>query len=293
MKTDENNTSVSKRLLLFPGVSLSYLELSCQDKICYSHPEDKKTLVLQYCAAGHMDWQMTDGTHLYLGAKDYAVYTMGDCAHSQVRLPNGFFRGFLLFFQEEILAKNPLPVLSESGVDTQQLFRKFSRSDLPVSFTGSEDSESIFRYFYSESAPSAYQRLKALETILYLQSLPLKEKNRMSEYQTRQVEIVRAVHARLLEDLSKRYTIEELAKEYLMNPTTLKSVFKKVYGLSLAAHMKEHRMEQAAKLLCETDYSISEIAHAVGYDSQSKFASAFEKEFHCLPTVYRKNGGVQ
>ncbi len=52
-----------------------------------------------------------------------------------------------------------------------------------------------------------------------------------------------------------------------------------VYGSSLAAHIKKHRMEQAAKLLRETDMSIAEIAQAVGYDSQSKFASAFKAFF--------------
>ncbi|MCQ2531549.1 MAG: AraC family transcriptional regulator [Saccharofermentans sp.] len=73
-----------------------------------------------------------------------------------------------------------------------------------------------------------------------------------------------------------------------MNPTTIKAVFKSVYGNSIAAHIKEHRMEQAARLLTSTESTIAEIADAVGYGSQSKFTSAF-KEFHgVLPTEYRK-----
>ena len=280
---------MGEKIPLFPGISLSFLTLSGEKKICFSHPADTKTLVLQYGAAGHMDWRMADGTHLYLGAKDYAVYTMGDCAHSEVRLPNGFYKGFLLFFSETRLAENPPPLLS----DTEALFRKFRDAGTPLSFAGNEKSEAIFRYFYVGKNKNDYRRLKALETLLYLSSLPLPEQSRISEYQARQVEIVRAVHARLLGDLSQRYTIEELAREYLMNPTTLKAVFKAVYGTSLAAHMKEHRMEQAAKLLCETDRSVADIARAVGYDSQSKFSAAFEKEFHCLPSAYRKNRGVR
>ena len=35
----------------------------------------------------------------------------------------------------------------------------------------------------------------------------------------------------------ERITIEDLAHKYLMNPTTLKDVFKAVYGESIASHM--------------------------------------------------------
>ncbi len=43
-------------------------------------------------------------------------------------------------------------------------------------------------------------------------------------------------------NLDRRITIEDLSRQYLMNPTTLKAMFKSVYGTYLAAHVKEHRM---------------------------------------------------
>lgn len=75
-----------------------------------------------------------------------------------------------------------------------------------------------------------------------------------------QVKIIREIHDDLAQHMDRRVTIEELAHRYLINPTTLKTVFKEVYGSSLAAHMKEHRMERAAALLRETDLSVAEIA---------------------------------
>lgn len=101
-------------------------------------------------------------------------------------------------------------------------------------------------------------------------------------------EIIHDIHEYMLEHLSERVTIEELSKRFLMNPTTLKKAFKEVYGMSLAAHMKEHRMEHAAKLLQETDDSIAQIALAVGYESQSRFTSAFKEYYGMLPTTFRK-----
>ena len=103
-----------------------------------------------------------------------------------------------------------------------------------------------------------------------------------------QIEIVRKMHDDLLLHPERRITIEELAKKYLINPTTLKEVFKEVYGDSLAAHMKEHRLEKAAELLLQSGDSIADIASAVGYDSASRFSSAFQKRYHLLPTEYRR-----
>ena len=85
-----------------------------------------------------------------------------------------------------------------------------------------------------------------------------------------------------------RVSFEELSKQYLMNTTTLKSVFKAVYGMPIASYMKEYRMKSASNMLLQKDKSISEIAAAVGYKSQSKFTSAFRDIFQILPTAYQK-----
>ena len=99
---------------------------------------------------------------------------------------------------------------------------------------------------------------------------------------------VERVHEYLVEHLSERITIEDLSKKFLINPTTLKRVFKEIYGTSLATHIKLHRMEYSAKLLEETNMTISQIADAVGYISQSKFAMAFKDVYHKLPSIYRE-----
>ena len=68
---------------------------------------------------------------------------------------------------------------------------------------------------------------------------------RALDYGASQEEIIRHVHDDLTQNLSERVTIEELARKYLMNTTTLKRVFKQVYGETIAAHIKKHRMEAA------------------------------------------------
>ena len=107
-------------------------------------------------------------------------------------------------------------------------------------------------------------------------------------YSAEQLDTIRRVHDLLTENLDRRYTIEELSRRFLINPSSLKEMFKAVYGKSLAAHIKEHRMELASKLLRETGLSIAEIAERVGYENQSKFSAEFKKSVGSLPTEYRK-----
>ncbi|MBR1912672.1 MAG: metalloregulator ArsR/SmtB family transcription factor [Treponema sp.] len=113
--------------------------------------------------------------------------------------------------------------------------------------------------------------------------------NENSKYLENQVEAIKKVHERLTENLSRRITIEELAHEFYMNPTTLKTVFKDVYGTSVAAHIKKHRMEKAAELLVSTDLSVNEIARLVGYESQSKFSATFKDFYAVTPNEYKKS----
>ena len=108
------------------------------------------------------------------------------------------------------------------------------------------------------------------------------------DFQASQEEIIRNGHNYLMEHISERITIEALSHEFLMNTTTLKRVFKQVYGETIAAHMKRHRMEQAANLLVKTQDDIAAVAQAVGYESQSRFTAAFKEVYGALPTEYRK-----
>lgn len=107
-------------------------------------------------------------------------------------------------------------------------------------------------------------------------------------YSAEQLETIHRVHDMLTENLDRRFTIEELARIFLINPSSLKEMFKAVYGKSLAAHIREHRMAHACTLLRTTELSVAEIAERVGYENQSKFSAEFKKTLHQLPTEYRR-----
>ena len=98
---------------------------------------------------------------------------------------------------------------------------------------------------------------------------------------------MKQIHKRLTSDLRSRLTIEELSKEYLINTSTLKATFKGVYGQPIATYMKEYRIRQAAVLLRQTQGTVADIANQVGYENQSKFATAFREIMKESPKEYR------
>ncbi len=110
---------------------------------------------------------------------------------------------------------------------------------------------------------------------------------RLPELRDAQEEVIHQVHRYLMDNLAERITIEELSRHFHMNPTSLKQAFKQVYGNSLAAHMKAHRMEKAARLLLESSDPVADVARAVGYESQSRFTAAFKEHYGVIPSKFR------
>ena len=144
------------------------------------------------------------------------------------------------------------------------------------------------REVYYKTADSELTRLLH-ELVEQVMQIACPEKT--VDYQASQEELIRNVHHYLVEHLSERVTIDALARQFLMNPTTLKQVFKRTYGETIAAHMKRHRMEAAAGLLLQTQDDIAAVAQAVGYESQSRSSAAFREEYGVLPTEYRRQKG--
>ena len=275
---------------LYPGIELCYLTIST-DSFSVQHKAMPHIIQINYCKAGQIMWEMKSGNRIYLNPGDFSLHTMKACTDSVLTFPNSMYQGLSIYIDLQAASDNPPELLGNSDIFESILPEKFCRNDSPAFLAGNEQAESIFSGFYNqpETLMLPYQKIKVLELLLYLAKMEFTPQNKLAEYQFELTETIREIHDKLLQNMEQRITIEELSRQYLINPTTLKNAFKSVYGTSIAAHIKEHRMEQAAKMLKETNRSIAEIARAVGYDSQSKFTAAFKAYFMVLPKEYRKN----
>lgn len=290
----QKNLEHIKTVELYPGIELSYFTLTTE-KLAIHHAALDHILEINYCHLGRIGWKMNNGNSVYLGQRDFSLHTMKACANSIMSFPNGFYEGLTISIDLKSLTDNPPEILCGTGVTGTFLYDKFCKGNSLTSLAGNEQTEMIFSAFYGQPKhlQFSYQKIKAVELLLYLANLKTDAQNYLTEYQSDQVETIRAIHKQLMDHMEQKFTIEALSKQYLMNPTTLKNLFKSVYGTSIAAHMREHRMEQAARLLRETDLSIAEIARQVGYDSQSRFSTVFKDYSGKLPKNYRNDSNSQ
>lgn len=271
-----------------PGMNLALCLLS-GDGVVFHHDARPDALEVNHCALGRCGWDMEGGVSVYLGAGDFSVHSMDYCADSRMSVPLEYYVGITASID---LTQLELPaMLLEAGVSADHLRQKFGAGKKPLALPACAEIDRVFSALYGipEAMRPAFYTLKAQELLLFLTRLDVTEEQRLNPYRSQQVQVVKEIHAMLVEDLARRYTVEELAKKYLLNTTTLKNIFKAVYGQPIAAYMKNFRVQEAARLLRESTDSIAEIAALVGYESQGKFSKAFQDVTGFLPTEYRKH----
>jgi len=84
-------------------------------------------------------------------------------------------------------------------------------------------------------------------------------------------------------------SLEQLAEKAHMNKYYLVHTFKDEYGISPINYMISRRIVESKYLLAETDLSLAQIAHLLGFSSPSYFSQAFRKAQGISPIDYRKS----
>jgi AraC-like DNA-binding protein len=287
--TCSDGKGMMETFAVFPGIEIS---LNCfrANKFVFHHAPLKSVIQINHCRHGRIGWKMKDGLNIYLGSGDLSLHMMDVCAESEMNLPLGFYEGISIAVDLETLTEQTPEILKDAGIDGRQLYDKFCRQVKVTAMPASTKIDHIFSELYDlpEHICIPYFKLKVQELLLFLSVLDLSEEKELDRYYSQQVETIKEIHEQLTRSLDKRFTIVELSKQYLINTSSLKAIFKAVYGLPVASYMKEYRIKRAAELLRETNDSIAEIAAFVGYENQSKFTQAFKDVFQVLPTAYRK-----
>lgn len=130
--------------------------------------------------------------------------------------------------------------------------------------------------------------LKCLELLVYLCHTHQVEETKKKYFYRGQIEKVKGIHDQLVGHLGQRFTIEKLARENDISMTTLKDCFKYLFGAPIDTYMRRYRIHMACERLKNTKDAIADIAEEVGYESPSRFSSAFKRIVGMKPSEYRK-----
>ncbi len=127
---------------------------------------------------------------------------------------------------------------------------------------------------FLELLSSAYQKMIELESNQESPPLKLSEKD---------FDRIKEAEKIITDDLENTISLAELAKQIGINRTKLILGFRYVYGTSVQAYWRDHRLVIARELLSETGLSVNETAYKVGYSEVSSFTRAFIRKFGIRP----------
>ncbi len=109
----------------------------------------------------------------------------------------------------------------------------------------------------------------------------------------RQDELAAKVDAILSESLANPPSLDDLARQMFVSRTKLCCDYRDATGKSIGDRLTELRIEEAKRLLVESDDVIGKISNKVGYRFQSSFATAFKREVGKSPQRWRAEDGRQ
>jgi len=95
--------------------------------------------------------------------------------------------------------------------------------------------------------------------------------------------------ARIHEQPERTWTVQQLATGVGLSRSRFSVLFRQLVGESPQSYLARARMQRASRLLQEQGHSLTDIALATGYESDSSFSKAFRRQYGTTPGQYRRN----
>lgn len=134
-----------------------------------------------------------------------------------------------------------------------------------------------------------YCRLKAEEMVyLFFQALLKRKEIFNYAFNNEDVKMIYHIRERLVQDVSEIPNLPVLAKYACMSESKMKKLFKQIFGKSIYNYYQYFRMTEAAYVIREKNFSVSQAGHHVGFTSLSHFTTVFEEHIGVKPKKYSK-----
>ncbi|PKM96405.1 MAG: hypothetical protein CVU84_01445 [Firmicutes bacterium HGW-Firmicutes-1] len=107
------------------------------------------------------------------------------------------------------------------------------------------------------------------------------------------VSVVKKVSKYIHSHLSEQIRLNDVAEYVDLSPNYFSSLFKREMGIAFADYVNEIRIKESQFLLETTDYSIVDIAVAVGFNNQNYFTTIFRKHTGTTPKQFRMKSSIK
>lgn len=274
---------------LAPGIRISFNQIhtsSWQKGDSSLFPE--RMLTLNFCLRGRCD--------VSLAQNRYAIVKAGQVCASTIiptkdfYYPGRLYEGIQFYLDRTLLEQaDGQDFLSQMGLRLSPFVDTFCGADGLYLHRMNDALLTLVRQAWTDREEPDPGQLRYLMVRLLYELLEMPRESESEAYFTRsQIAIVREAESLILQDLSRRITAKELAARFGISESSFKFYVKGILGDSYLAYFRKKRMEKAAELLESTTLKVIEIANAVGYENQGKFARVFAEEYGVSPLEFRR-----
>jgi len=106
-------------------------------------------------------------------------------------------------------------------------------------------------------------------------------------------EILHEAEDYIRRNLSRRIAIPKMAEDLNTSPRHLLRAFRAEYDITIQEFILRQRMQEAARMLLTTDYSVKEVAARIGYSDLHHFNKAVRQSTGLPPREYRRLGKLR
>ncbi|NEQ33202.1 MAG: helix-turn-helix transcriptional regulator [Leptolyngbya sp. SIO4C5] len=194
-------------------------------------------------------------------------------------------RYFTSFSLQNMALAQPLQKLLE-GYTTQRFHQSLGLMKRPVTQLLNQ----LLTCPYKGLMQQLYLESKALE-LLALQFATDAEVNtahsqclRLRSHDIQQLHQAREI---LRQQAEQPPSLTDLAHQVGLNQRKLKQGFRQLFGTTVFGYLQTYRLEQAQRLLCNSDLTVAQVAARVGYGNPEAFSTAFRRKFAVSPKAYQ------
>lgn len=289
--TLENDTGSGKIVTyeIFPGLLAVYNDLSFERCGKVVEPGDD-IIQINYCSEGRYVRKVSDRYMFYVSHGDLSIGTVGRRETGGL-FPTKRFCGLSLFMDFCEFQNSAGKLLDELKISLNEIIRLSKSKPRYYTLREIQKIDQVYDLLISAIIERRMPmiRLKVFELLMILCDPEIMTAPNIPEYLSKkQVDIAKEAEKMMTEDLSTQLTISEMAGRIGVSPTSLKTAFKGVYGVSIKDYRKQFKYQEAMRLVKETSEPITEIAAMVGYSNPGKFIAGFKSSFGVTPGALRK-----
>ena len=274
---------------LAPGISISFNQIHTSswekgDSTFFG----ARMLILNFCLHGRCDASLAKNRYAIVKENQVCISTI--LPSRDFYYPGRMYEGIQLYLDLDILRQaEGKDLLSEMGVRLDELVELFCGKDGLYLHQMNDTLSELAKRAWADKEDPELGLLRYLTVRLLHEVMSMPAESEPDLYFTRsQIAIVKEAEALILSDLTRRITAKELAERFGVSESSFKFYVKGILGDSYLNYFRKKRMEKAAELLEATTMKVIEVANAVGYENQGKFAKVFAETYGVSPLEFRR-----